>query len=101
MIAVGELRDEKSARTLLNALNTGVRGCASTWHADSALDGLYRLEDLLRAGGFVPPRRMITRFVNMLVFMTMSEDRKRRAVGDVAFDISVDAADDYSQSVAA
>ena len=33
MIAVGELRDEKSARTLLNALNTGVRGCASTWPA--------------------------------------------------------------------
>jgi hypothetical protein len=59
------------------------------------LDGLYRLEDLLRSGGFVPPRRMITRFVDMLVCMTMTEDRKR-AVGEVIFDLAVDAADDYS-----
>lgn len=95
MIAVGELRDAKSARTLLNALNTGVRGCVGTWHANSALDGLYRLEDLLRSGGFVPPRRMITRFVDMIVCMTMTEDRKR-AVGDVIFDLDVDAAGDYS-----
>ena len=94
IIAVGELRDEKSARTLLNALNTGVRGCASTWHADSALDGLYRLEDLLRSGGFVPPRRMIARFVDAIVFMTMTEDRQR-AVGDVVFNIGVNGADDY------
>ena len=93
IIAVGELRDEKSARTLLNALNTGVRGCASTWHADSALDGLYRLEDLL-SGGFVPPRRMIARFVDAIVFMTMTEDRQR-AVGDVVFNIGVNGADDY------
>jgi Flp pilus assembly CpaF family ATPase len=102
LIAVGELRDANSARTLLNALNTGVRGCSSTWHADSALDGLYRLEDLLRSGGFVPPRRMITRFVDMIVFIAMSEDRSERGVGDVVFEIGVDEHDQYCmESVAA
>ncbi|MGH7707385.1 MAG: ATPase, T2SS/T4P/T4SS family, partial [Candidatus Dormibacteria bacterium] len=69
LLAWGELRDAASAVGLLLALNTGVRGLMTTLHADSALDTLYRLEDLLRAANVLPNRRMISRFVDTIVHM--------------------------------
>jgi type IV secretion system protein VirB11 len=99
MIAFNELRDGRSARTLLNALNTGGGGCFGTWHANTAIDGLYRLEELLGLNGEVPPRRMIARVVDMIVVMGM-DDERNRWIDDVA--LVGAAADDYSlESVAA
>jgi Flp pilus assembly CpaF family ATPase len=96
MIAVNEMRSGKAARTLLDALNTGGGGCFATWHANSAVDGLYRLEDLLRWNGEVPPRRMIARFLDLIVVMGMDDNRKR-SVLDVApiDDIPDDAPEEY------
>jgi Flp pilus assembly CpaF family ATPase len=96
MIAVNEMRSGKAARTLLDALNTGGGGCFATWHANSAVDGLYRLEDLLRWNGEVPPRRMIARFLDAIVVMGMDDNRKR-CVRDFALidDIPDDAPEEY------
>jgi Flp pilus assembly CpaF family ATPase len=94
MLAWGELRDPRSAVALLMALNTGARGLATTLHSDSALDALYRLEDLLRAGQALPLRSMIVRFVDLIVYMHMGEDG-RRSIGDVQRVMGVDASGDY------
>jgi type IV secretion system protein VirB11 len=76
------------------ALNTGARGLATTLHSDSALDALYRLEDLLRAGKSLPLWSMIVRFVDLVVYMHMAEDG-RRSIGDVQRVMGVNAAGDY------
>jgi Flp pilus assembly CpaF family ATPase len=94
MLAWGELRDPPSAVALLMALNTGARGLATTLHSDSALDALYRLEDLLRAGQALPLRSMIVRFVDLVVYMHMDEDG-RRSIGDVQRVMGVDTGGDY------
>ncbi|HEU0197437.1 MAG TPA: ATPase, T2SS/T4P/T4SS family [Nevskiaceae bacterium] len=46
-IIVGEVRGEESY-DLLDAMNTGHSGGACTLHANSAADGLYRLEGMVR-----------------------------------------------------
>jgi Flp pilus assembly CpaF family ATPase len=94
ILAWGELRDPRSALALLMALNTGARGLATTLHADSALDALYRLEDLLHVAGALPKRQMITRFVHLIVFMEMDASANRR-IGDVQRVSGVDASGDY------
>jgi type IV secretion system protein TrbB len=94
ILAWGELRDPRSALALLMALNTGARGLATTLHADSALDALYRLEDLLHVAGALPPRKMITRFVDLVVFMEMDAAGNRR-IGDMQSVIGVDTNGDY------
>ena len=94
MLAWGELRDARSACGLLMALNTGVRGLATTLHADSAVDALSRLEDLLRVANALPSRRMIARFVNTIVFMRM-DDNGYRHVAEVVRVAGVDNSDAY------
>jgi type IV secretion system protein TrbB len=79
----GELRDGQSAFGLLMALNTGTRGFLTTIHADSAYDTLARLEDLLRLARQEPVRRMIARFVNVIVFMDRDDRTGRRFVRDI------------------
>ena len=94
LLAWGELRDPRSAVALLMALNTGSRGLMTTLHAVSALDALYRLEDLLRAGNALPLRKMIVRFVDLIVFMQLQEDGSRR-VGDIQRVLDVDDEGEY------
>jgi type IV secretion system protein TrbB len=94
ILAWGELRDPRSALALLMALNTGARGLATTLHADSAIDALYRLEDLLHVAGALPNRKMITRFVHLIVFMEMDVVGNRR-IGDIQRVSGVDASGDY------
>jgi type IV secretion system protein VirB11 len=93
-IAIGEVRDYESTSAMLNGLNKGMRGCLATWHANSAVDGLYAIEDLLRFGGWTPPRRMIARLFDAIVVMGMDDNRDRR-VQEVALVHGVDAADEY------
>lgn len=57
-IVVGEVRD-KTALDLIKAWNTGHGGGVSTVHADSAEEGLTRIEDLIAEAGIVPNPRTI------------------------------------------
>jgi Flp pilus assembly CpaF family ATPase len=91
----GELRDGESARGLLLAANTGVRGLMSTVHADSAADTLQRVEDLVRLGGAPAIRRTIARFVQLVVHLEMTPDRSRRYVSEVVRVLGVDERDEY------
>ncbi len=91
----GEVRDGFSALGLTMALNTGTRGLMMTTHANSCVDTLYRLEDLLRLNGKTPVRRMIARVVDVLVYMHRDRRTGRRRVGEIARVDGVDAQDAY------
>jgi Flp pilus assembly CpaF family ATPase len=79
----GELRDGKSAVGLTMALNTGTRGFMTTIHADSAEETLHRIEDLLHFEGKPVVRRMLAKFVNVVVFMDHDEMTGKRWVSQV------------------
>ena len=51
-IIVGEIRDAAAADALLQAINTGHNGCASTLHANSPRDALFRLQNFIGSTGF-------------------------------------------------
>jgi len=91
----GELRDGKSAVGLTMALNTGTRGFLTTIHADSAEETLHRIEDLLRVEGVPVVRRMLAKFVNVVVFMNHDEMTGRRWVSDVVEVRGVDETEAY------
>ncbi len=91
----GEVRDGFSALGLTMALNTGTKGLMMTTHANSCVDTLFRLEDLLRLNGKMPIRRMIARVVDVLVFMERDRATGRRRVTEVARVHGVDDADNY------
>ncbi len=86
----GEVRDGYSALGLTMALNTGTKGLMMTTHANSCLDTMFRLEDLLRLNGKTPIRRMIARVVDVLVFMERNRENGRRRVLQVARVLGVD-----------
>lgn len=65
-IVVGEVRGTE-ARALLNSWNTGHDGGFSTVHANSAKQGLVRLEQLCRQSGTEVPRSDIASVVNLVV----------------------------------
>ena len=90
----GEVRDGFSALGLTMALNTGTKGLMMTTHANSCVDTLFRLEDLLRLNGKTPIRRMIARVVDVLVFMHRDRETGRRRVTEVARVLGVDDASD-------
>lgn len=91
----GEIRDGESARGLLMAANVGVKGLMATIHSDSAIDTLQRIEDLLRVAGVPPIRRMISRFVQTIVYLEMTPDRSARYVSEVVRVKGVDASENY------
>lgn len=93
----GEVRDGFSALGLTMALNTGTKGLMMTTHANSALDTMFRLEDLLRLNGKVPIRRMIARVVDVLVFMERNRETGRRRIVQVARVLGVDEGNDSYQ----
>lgn len=66
-IVVGEMRDGAAALETLKAWNTGHPGGLSTLHANSALDALSRLEDLIAEVATAVPRRMIAQAVDLVV----------------------------------
>jgi type IV secretion system protein VirB11 len=65
-IVVGEVRDA-SAHDLMMAWNTGHPGGVATIHANSALDALYRLEELISIAGHKPEPKLISRAVNLVI----------------------------------
>lgn len=80
-IVLGEVRGEE-AFDLVQALNTGHRGCWSTVHANGAEDALYRLESMaMLANTGVPQpvvRAQIARAIDTVLFLARDSDGSRR-----------------------
>jgi Flp pilus assembly CpaF family ATPase len=89
ILVLGELRSGPAAAAMVQAFNTGSRGGVGTWHASSALGGLYKLEYLLRIGGVPPIREMIVEAVDLLVYMYEKD------IADIQRVMGVDAAGEY------
>lgn len=75
-IVVGELRGSE-ALDLLKAWNTGHSGGIATIHSDSALDALYRLEQLVLEAVQGSQQNLIARAVDWVVFLAKNKQRKR------------------------
>lgn len=80
-IIIGEVRDG-SALDLLKAWNTGHPGGLATIHANSAMEGLTRLEDLIGEVTQRIPYRAITQAINVIVFIKRT--RSGRKIESVA-----------------
>jgi type IV secretion system protein VirB11 len=65
-IILSEIR-RKEAFTFLDALNTGHEGGLATIHANSCLDSLYRLENILKKWNFTPSPEEIAHSINMVI----------------------------------
>ncbi|MHB8368922.1 MAG: ATPase, T2SS/T4P/T4SS family [Leptospirales bacterium] len=95
-ILVGELRG-REALDLIKAWNTGHEGGITTVHANSALDGISRLEMLMQEaeemrGAADLARRNILRSVHEIVFLKRSDSVQgsvRRSVRKIAEYLSV------------
>ncbi len=75
-ILVGEVRDF-AALEMLKVWDTGHPGGVSTFHADSAVESLQRLESLVEEAGLGPKRDLIGRAVDMVVYMTKTKQNTR------------------------
>lgn len=75
-IIIGEVRDG-SALDLLKAWNTGHPGGLATIHANSALEGLTRLEDLIGEATPRIPYRAITQAINVVIFIERAPSGRR------------------------
>lgn len=67
-VVVGEIRGAE-VLALLNAWNTGHPGGVTTIHADDALDGLARMEQMMQQAGVPPDPRLIARACHVLVWI--------------------------------
>jgi P-type conjugative transfer ATPase TrbB len=67
-IVIGEVRDG-SALDLLKAWNTGHPGGLATVHANSAIEALTRLEDLIGEVSQRAPRRAIGQAIGLIAFL--------------------------------
>lgn len=80
-IILGEVRGDE-AFDLVQALNTGHRGCWSTVHANGVEDALLRVETMALASGVAVPqpvmRGQVARAVDAVVFMERGADGVRR-----------------------
>lgn len=79
-LIIGEVRDEKAAVMLLNALNTGHYG-ESTIHSNSAEDTVSRLETLLLMNAGIPieaVRRQIVSAIDYIVYLGRLMDGRRK-----------------------
>jgi type IV secretion system protein VirB11 len=67
-ILIGEVRDQ-AALDLLKAWNTGHPGGVATIHANSAFEGLERLDELTQEAGLGPKSKLIGRAVDLILFL--------------------------------
>lgn len=75
-IIIGEVRDG-SALDLLKAWNTGHPGGLATIHANSAMEGLTRLEDLIGEATPRIPYRAITQAISVVIFIERAPNGRR------------------------
>ncbi|MFN3953611.1 MAG: CpaF family protein [Pararhodobacter sp.] len=82
-IIVGETRGEEVI-DMLQAMNTGHDGSMTTIHANSARDGVSRLENMVAMAGIEMPlkavRSQIASAVNLIVQVTRLQDGSRRMI---------------------
>lgn len=82
-IIVGETRGEEVI-DMLQAMNTGHDGSMTTIHANSARDGISRLENMIAMAGIEMPlravRNQIASAVNLIVQASRLQDGTRRMV---------------------
>ncbi|WP_103332663.1 CpaF family protein [Pseudotabrizicola formosa] len=82
-IIVGETRGEEVI-DMLQAMNTGHDGSMTTIHANSARDGISRLENMIAMSGIDMPikamRSQISSAVNLIVQASRLQDGSRRMV---------------------
>jgi pilus assembly protein CpaF len=82
-IIVGETRGEEVI-DMLQAMNTGHDGSMTTIHANSARDGISRLENMIAMAGIEMPikavRAQISSAVNLIVQASRLQDGSRRMV---------------------
>jgi pilus assembly protein CpaF len=82
-IIVGETRGEEVI-DMLQAMNTGHDGSMTTIHANSARDGVSRLENMIAMAGIELPikamRQQISSAVNLIVQASRLQDGSRRMV---------------------
>ena len=76
-ILIGEVRDG-AALALLKAWNTGHPGGIATVHANSAEEGLYRLEELIAEATAAPKHRLIGHAVDLIVYIERAQGTGRR-----------------------
>jgi Flp pilus assembly CpaF family ATPase len=75
-IVIGEVRDG-SALDLLKAWNTGHPGGLATLHANSAAEGLSRLEDLIGEVTQRIPHRAIGQAIDMVIHIARTPGGRR------------------------
>ncbi len=80
-IMVGEVRGSEAV-DMLQAMNTGHDGSMTTIHANSARDGISRLENMIAMAGIEMPikavRSQIASAVNLIVQASRLQDGSRR-----------------------
>jgi len=76
-ILIGEVRD-LAALDLLKAWNTGHPGGFATIHANSAEEGLDRMEELVGEAGMGPKQKLIGRAVDLVLFIEEAADGGRK-----------------------
>lgn len=80
-IIIGEVRGAE-AFDMIQAMNTGHDGSLTTIHANTARDGLARVENMIGMANLnIPPlavRKQIAAAVNLIIQVTRFEDGKRR-----------------------
>ena len=79
-IIVGEVRG-KEALTMLKAWNTGHDGGCATLHSDSALESLYRLEQMVSEISITPQQRTISQAVDMVIYI--KKEGIKRAIKEI------------------
>jgi pilus assembly protein CpaF len=98
-LIIGEIRHSKEAYYVLEALNTGHDGSATTIHASSCADALARLELLISRDftqlSALEIRRYIARVFDLVVFVSRLRDG-RRCVLEIAELGEVDADGRYT-----
>lgn len=75
-IVVGEVRGAE-ALDMLKAWNTGHPGGIATIHANSALGGLHRLEQLVGEAATNVPRHLISEAIDVIIFIAGRGPRRR------------------------
>lgn len=85
-IIVGEVRSSESLE-LINAMNTGHKGCLGTIHANSPADAIVRLEALAQGGDSKISERalqyQVSSAVDMIVQVSRYSDGSRR-IGEIS-----------------
>lgn len=75
-IIIGEVRGPE-ALDMLKAWNTGHPGGIATVHANSAMSGLSRIEQLILEGAQVVPRALIAEAIDVIVYISGRGSKRR------------------------